>query len=63
MNSTVALGYDGAIWGPHIEGFSHQITEIVYDKTWINEAVSTADPMEEPPKKSKQPAGNILLVF
>lgn len=60
VNSTVALGYDGAIWGPHIEGFSHQITEIVYDKTWINEAVSTADPMEEPPKKSKQPAGVIL---
>jgi len=55
VSSTVALGYDGAIWGPHIEGFSHQISEVIYDKTWMNEAISSADPIPEVEKKDTLP--------
>lgn len=31
-----AYGYNGAIWAPHIEAFSHPIKEMVYDKKFLN---------------------------
>lgn len=51
-SSTVASGYDGAIWGPHIDRFSHQVNEVLFDKSWMSEAIASADRMEEKPKKS-----------
>ena len=34
-NCATAYGYNGAIWAPHIETFSHQIKEIAYDKKFL----------------------------
>lgn len=28
-------GYDGAIWGPHIPGFTRQVPEMVHDDKWL----------------------------
>ena len=31
-----ASKYNGAVWGPHIDTFSHNVNEMVYDKSWLN---------------------------
>ena len=28
-------GYDGAIWGPHVPGFTRQVPEMVHDDKWL----------------------------
>ena len=35
VNLSRAVHYDGAIWGPHIQGFSHDTREMVHDEKWL----------------------------
>ena len=34
--NATAVHYDGAVWAPHIETFSHVVNEIVYNKDWLS---------------------------
>lgn len=43
------LGYDGAIWGPHIKGFSQDTKEMVHDEKWLSQQFQ-----EELAKKNAQ---------
>eukprot|EP00795_Rhopilema_esculentum_P014451 gene14451-5513_t len=35
VSQSRVVGYDGAIWGPHINGFSHDTKEMVHDEKWL----------------------------
>lgn len=36
-SNAIAKGYNGAIWAPHINKFSHLVNEMVYDQVWLTE--------------------------
>jgi len=35
-SQSVVYGYNGALWGPHIESFSHSVNEMIYDRQFLD---------------------------
>ena len=48
-------GYDGAIWGPHVPGFTRQVPEMVHDDKWL--AGEFIDTLKKPMDNVKSPGG------
>ena len=48
LTNAVAKGYDGAIWAPHIDTYSHIVKDMLFDKTWITEELPKVLFSDEP---------------
>ena len=48
-------GFDGAIWGPHIPGFTRHVPEMVHDDKWL--AGEFLETLKKPMNTAKSPKG------
>lgn len=38
-SQSIVYGYNGALWGPHIETFSHSVNEMIYDRQFLDKGL------------------------